>query len=240
MSLRAAVVPVLPSLANPEAAPLSSLRLHGEPLYVHAVRALSSLPGARVLVTTPTGSGDAVRSAVADAGFPAVRVIEGVTSMGAALAAVLDDVPRSSGLAAGHEIGVVLLHDPRCPLVPPSSLRDVLGRAVGEPDAVHVGTSAVTDTVKAVNDGSVLATVDRDVLRMLTSPLAVSVPVLRKLRNTGRLADCADLVDILELVRATGSPVRWVTASSLARRIADTADVALLECLVEVRADTWS
>ena len=239
MSLRAAVVPVLPSWTHPEAVPVSSLRLHGEPLYVHAARALASLRGARVVVTTPTGSGEAVRKAVADAGLAGVRVIEGVASVGAALAAALDDVPDSSGLAAGHEIGVVLLHDPRCPLVPPSYLRDVLERAVGEPHAVHVGAHSVTDTVKAVDDGSVLANVDRDVLRVLTSPLAVSVPVLRQLHSDGRLADCADMIDILEQVRATGTPVRWVAASSLARRIAETAEIALLECLVEVRADTW-
>ena len=239
MSLRAAVVPVLPSGTHPEAVPLSSLRLHGEPLYVHAARALASLPGARVLVTTPTGAGGAVRRAVADAGLVGVRVIEGVASVGAALATALEEVPYSSGLAAGHEIGVVLLHDPRCPLVPPSFLRDVLERAVGEPDAMHVGASAVTDTVKAVDDGSVSATVDRDVLRVLTSPLAVSVPLLRTLHIDGRLADCTDMLDILELVRATGTPVRWVATSSMARRIAETAEVALLECLVEVRADTW-
>jgi 2-C-methyl-D-erythritol 4-phosphate cytidylyltransferase len=239
MSLRAAVVPVLPSWNHAEAVPLSSLCLHGEPLFVHAARALASLWGARVIVTTPSGSGGAVRSSLADAGLSGVRVVEGVASVGAALATALDDVANRSGPAAEHAIGVVLLHDPRCPLVPPSCLREVLERAVGEPDAVHVGARSVTDTVKIVNDGSVLATVDRDVLRVLTSPMAISVPVLRQLHSDGRLADCTDMIDVLELARAAGTRVRWVAAPSLARRIAETAEVTLLECLVEVRADTW-
>lgn len=239
MSLRAAVVPVLPSWNHAEAVPLSSLCLHGEPLFVHAARALASLRGARVIVTTPSGSGGAVRSSLADAGLSGVRVVEGVASVGAALATALDDVANLSGPAAEHAIGVVLLHDPRCPLVSPSCLREVLERAVGEPDAVHVGARSVTDTVKIVNDGSVLATVDRDVLRVLTSPMAISVPVLRQLHSDGRLADCTDMIDVLELARAAGTRVRWVAAPSLARRIAETAEVALLECLVEVRADTW-
>jgi len=161
----------------------------------------------------------------------------GVDSVGAALAIARDDVEESSPIGGQHQVGVVLLHDPRCPLVPASFLRDVLGRAVDEPSAVHVGTLPVTDTVKAVDDGSVRATVDRDILRVLTSPLALSVATLRHLYDDGHLVDCVDIVDVLELVRATGIRVRWVAASNLSRRIEDQAEVALLECLVEVRAN---
>jgi 2-C-methyl-D-erythritol 4-phosphate cytidylyltransferase len=238
MSLRAAVVPVLPSWSHAGADPLSLLCLHGQPLYVHAARALASLRGARVLVTAPTGSGVAVRDALADAGLAGVRVREGVDTVGAALETAMDDLTSSSGPAAGHEVGVVLLHDPRCPLLPPSYLHEVLDRVVDEPGAVHVGAHAVTDTVKTVDDGHVLATVDREVLRVLTSPLAVSVAMLRQLHGDARLGECADMIDVIELFREARMPVRWVAAPSMGRRIADKAEVALLECLVEVRAGT--
>lgn len=240
MSLRAAVVPVLPSWAHPEEVPLSALSLHGEALYVHAARALGSMPGARVFVTTPTGGGLAVERVLTDAGLAGVRVIEDVHSAGAALAAVLDKVPDAAKPASGHEVGMVLLHDPRCPLVPTSFLREVLDRAEGEPEALHMGARAVTDTVKVVDDGLVLTTVDRNVLRLLTSPLVVSVSVLRQLHSDGRLVDCAEIADVLELARSFGKTVRWAIASSLTNRIAEASEIALLECLVEVRADTRS
>lgn len=237
MSLRAAVVPILPSCAHSGAPPVSSLCLHGQPLFVHAARALASLPGARVVVTTPTGPSGEVQRALTKAQLAGVRVMTGVDSVGAALAIALDDVVGSSRIGGQHEVGVVLLHDPRCPLVPASFLGEVLGRAVDEPGAVHVGTRPVTDTVKAVDDGSVRATVDRDILRVLTSPLVLSVTTLRRLYDDGHLLGCVDIVDVLELVRATGIRVRWVAASNLSRRIEDQAEVSLLECLVEVRAN---
>jgi 2-C-methyl-D-erythritol 4-phosphate cytidylyltransferase len=239
VSLRAAVVPVLASRSGVEAEPLSAVLLFGEPLYVHATRALSALPGARVLVTTATGRADAVRDLLVSAGLPWARVDEVGpvgSGVGAALVRALADLPPVLGDAAEHEVGVVLLHDPRCPLVPASCLHEVLERAVDLPGAVHAAARPVTDTVKSVDAGAVRATVDRDVLRVLASPLALPVTLLRRLDAAGVLAGCREPGELLDLARAHGVAVHWVNAPSLGRRVADAAQVGVLECFADVRA----
>ncbi len=236
MSLRAAVVPVLEARGRCDAEPLSSTLLNGEPLYVHAARALAALPGARVLVTTTPDRADGVRTALGRAGIPWARVAGIAPGVGPTLVQALDQLPKVTGPAAGHEVGVVLLHDPRCPLVPASCLHEVLQRAQAEPEALHAAARPVTDTVKSLDDGAVRATIDRDALRALASPLAIPVRLLRRLLAGGALAGCVEPGDVLDLALAAGAPVRWVAAPSLARRIADAAEVGVLESFADVRA----
>ena len=258
MSLRAALVPVLQGRGRTDAEALSATLLHGEPLYVHAARALAALPGARVLVTTTPAQAAAVRTRLGRSGIPWARVVETAPGVGATLVRALAELPAVSGRAAEHEVGVVLVHDPRCPLVPASCLHEVLERAEADPTAVHAAARPVTDTVKSVSAGSdvvgstagttvsttvgstvsttVGTTVDRDTLRALASPLALPVRLLRRLDDGGGLAGCVEPGDVLDLALAAGVPVRWVAAPSLARRVVSVAEVGVLECFADVRA----
>lgn len=238
MSLSAAVVPVLQGRGRSEAGPLSAALLNGEPLYVHAARALAALPGARVLVTADEAQAAAVRAELAGSDVPWTRVAVTGAGVGAALLRALDDLPAVGKPSADHEVGVVVVHDPRCPLVPASFLHEVLERAEADPTALHAGARPVTDTVRSVGPvgAAVGATVDRDALRMLSSPLALPVRVLRRLAGDGRLAGCVEPDDVLDLALAAGVPVRWAAASSLGRRVVGVAEVGLLECLADVRA----
>ncbi len=235
MSLGAAVVPVLQARGRGDVEPLSATQLFGEPLYVHAARALAALPGARVVVTTSPALADAVRHELGRAGVPWARVAVTEPGVGATLVLALDELAQAPP-TADHEVGIVLLHDPRCPLVPASCLHEVLERAQADPGAVHAAARPVTDTVKSLDAGTVRATVDRDTLRSLTSPLALPVHLLRRLAEAGSLAGCAEPGDVLDLALAAGVPVRWVSAPSLGRRITDTADVGLLQTFADVRA----
>jgi 2-C-methyl-D-erythritol 4-phosphate cytidylyltransferase len=122
----------------------------------------------------------------------------------------------------------VLVHDPCCPLVPPPHLAEVLAHARQAPSEVVVSTRPMTDTVKSVVDGFVRATVDRDHLRVLSSPVTLPVGLLGGLPDLARIADLEGLLDAL---RAWGAPVRWVTAPPGGRRIGSAADVAVLETL---------
>lgn len=244
MSLRAAVVPVLHGRGRDGGEPLSAAVLHGEPLYVHAARALAALPGARVLVTTSADRAAAVRTELGRSGIPWARVAAVAPGVGATLDRALADLPQVGRGAGQHEVGVVLLHDPRCPLVPASCLHEVLEGAESDPQAVHAAARPVTDTVKTVDGvavgsssgGTVGATVDRDGLRALASPLALPVRVLRRLAADGALAGCAEPGEVLDLALAVGVPVRWVAAPSLGRRVVDAAEVGVLECFADVRA----
>ena len=94
----------------------------------------------------------------------------------------------------------------------------------------------MTDTVKSVIDGVVLTTVDRDLLRVVSSPLVLPMGLLRHLADDGSLAGCADSGALVEQARSADTPVRWVPAPAIARRVSNAAAVSVLECLTEVGA----
>jgi 2-C-methyl-D-erythritol 4-phosphate cytidylyltransferase len=130
-----------------------------------------------------------------------------------------------AGLVAAEE--PVLLHDALCPLTPPSFLAACLAEAV-EHDAVVVGVRPVTDTVKHVEGGVVGATVDRDGLLAVTSPVVLPAAVVAALDDLPS-TDFAALVAAL----AARFPVRTLEAPPEGRRVASVEDVRVLEALTQ-------
>jgi len=128
-----------------------------------------------------------------------------------------------SGLAASGE--PVVLHDALCPMTPVSFLADCVADAVRE-DAVVVGVRPVTDTVKSVEDGVVGATVDRDALVSVASPVVLPPAVVAALDGLPT-TDFADLVAALR----ERFPVVTRQAPPEGRRVTSTDDVRLLEAL---------
>ena len=120
----------------------------------------------------------------------------------------------------------LLLHDPLCPMTPVAFLREAVVRAV-DGDAVVVGVHPVTDTIKAVREGRVGGTVDRDGLWSVTSPVVLPASVV------GALADWPDADDFAALVTGLRErfPVEFLQAPALGRRVEDESAVALLEAL---------
>jgi 2-C-methyl-D-erythritol 4-phosphate cytidylyltransferase len=219
------VVPVLPLVDPTDGLPLATVRLRDEPLFVHAVRALQA-GGRGVLVTAPTGGAVAVREALAD--DPLVRVLDGGDTLGQALRRVLEHC------AADPEAPrLLLVHDPRCPLVPAAFVRDVVAQSLERPHEVLAATRPMTDTVKSVVDGVVRRTVDRDRLVVLASPLALPVSVLERLARGPGLDACTDVEDLVASVREAGVRVQWVPAPSLAWRVDDVASVSVLESVTD-------
>jgi 2-C-methyl-D-erythritol 4-phosphate cytidylyltransferase len=128
------------------------------------------------------------------------------------------DVVQESGRA-------LVVHDPLCPLTPVEFLQEAIEEAAGT-GAVVVGVRPVTDTVKEY-DGSVLgATVDRDDLVCVSSPVVLPGSVLAAL-------DDVDTDDLAGLVNALSGrfPVRFLQAPALGRRIAAEGDLAILGAL---------
>ncbi|MCZ4498990.1 MAG: hypothetical protein JWQ74_1543 [Marmoricola sp.] len=119
----------------------------------------------------------------------------------------------------------LLLHDPLCPLAPADFLRGAADLCA-ETGRVVVGYRPVTDTVK-VRDGDQLgATVDRAGLRATATPVVIPPGVLADL-DTLETADFPALVAELAL----RGEIAWIEAPPLGRRIADEADLAVLEAL---------
>lgn len=119
----------------------------------------------------------------------------------------------------------VVLHDCLCPMTPPEFLADCLIDAV-EHDRVVVGVRPVTDTVKRVDDGFVGATLDRDALVRVCSPVVLPASVVAQL---GALPT-TDLADLVVVLRER-FVVHEVPAPPEGRRVDSLDDVAVLEAL---------
>lgn len=128
-----------------------------------------------------------------------------------------------AGLVDGGEPFV--LHDSLCPMTPAWFIASCVARSV-ETGAVVVAVRPVTDTVKAVADGLVGDTVDRDGLWSVCSPIVLPAAVVAAL-------DDLPSQDFVELARTLGErfPVEYVEAPPEARRVASEDDVALLAAL---------
>ena len=118
-----------------------------------------------------------------------------------------------------------VLHDPLCPLTPPGFLAECVVHA-GESAAVTVGVRPVTDTVKQLEGVLVGDTVDRTELVQVVSPVVLPAAVVAALDGVPT-TDFAALVAHL----ATRFPVETLEAPAEARRIADEADLRVLEAL---------
>jgi 2-C-methyl-D-erythritol 4-phosphate cytidylyltransferase len=127
---------------------------------------------------------------------------------------------------------MLVIHDPLCPLTPASFIREAIEES-RETGAVVVGVRPVTDTVKeydasagSAHHGLLGATLDRDELMCVTSPVVLPAGVVAALDDLV-LDDLAELV--ADLTRRF--PVRYVTAPPLGRRIVDQGDLDVLSAL---------
>lgn len=136
-----------------------------------------------------------------------------------------------AGVGWDHIAGTgayVVLHDPLCPMTPP----DFLARCVAvaaERDVVAIGVRPVTDTLKSVLEGELGATVDRDQMIAVCSPIVLPPEVAGSL--TGGLP-ATDFVTLTGVLRERYE-VEFVEAPAAARRIASAEDVRVLAALTK-------
>lgn len=118
-----------------------------------------------------------------------------------------------------------VLHDALCPMTPPDFIARCVRQAAAS-GAVVVGVRPVTDTVKVVRDDFLEATVDREGLVSVCSPVVLPAAVLAGLEGPPG-------TDLAALVEELGArhPVEQVVAPAAARRVHDDDEVALLEAL---------
>lgn len=121
------------------------------------------------------------------------------------------------------------LHDPLCPMTPPGFLAACVRTAVDR-DAVVVGARPVTDTVKVVEHGRLGATVDRDGLVAVCSPVVLPARVVAELPDL----PSPDFAELVARLRASYDVV-LVDAPAAARRVGDDEDLALLAALTDPR-----
>ena len=228
MSLRGVVVPVL--------SPLATAPLHGVPLVVRALRAAESVTE-HVHLLVREELYDEVAEVMLRSGTR--HPLTSVRSLPQALSVVARGLP-----ATPHDPGVLVVHDPCCPMVSPTTLRQVADRAAAEPGTVVVASSLVTDTVKRVAAGVVQETVDRDLLRTVSSPVALPVSALAagppRLDGPRDPSGADDLARLVADAVTGGAPLVWVPTSGQGRRVSSLAELRVLECVEDEHASRRS
>lgn len=179
--------------------------LHGEPAFVHPVRALRAAGVPRVVVTTTDDLDSRVRQAVALAGLD-VELAHGPTWWTGA--------PTQQRL---------VLADPLCPLVPAEFVMRLLANA--SEDTAVAGFRPVTDTVKTVVDDRIAGTIDRESLAIVASPV-----VLPRRMPADEPPPAHDFALLVTWLRGLGR-VELVEAPAIARRVADESALRVLESL---------
>ncbi|MFZ2510227.1 MAG: 2-C-methyl-D-erythritol 4-phosphate cytidylyltransferase [Gordonia sp. (in: high G+C Gram-positive bacteria)] len=133
-----------------------------------------------------------------------------------------------AGLAAAGDADLVLVHDAARALTPPALFTRVVAALIGGAHAVVPGLPVV-DTLKTVdNDGRVVDTPDRRVLRAVQTPQGFTAEVLRRAH-----AGAADATDDAGLVEALGEDVTVVPGEALAFKITTPFDLRMAEYLCD-------
>lgn len=163
------------------------------------------------------------------------------TAAWAAGEAGIDLVDATVAWAVLAERGdTLLLHDPLCPMTPPDFLARCADRAAVE-DQIVVGCRPVTDTVKEARPapgGEVLgASVDRDGLVAVCSPVVLPPSVVADLFEDGRGLPSTDFVTLVAALRARygDARVELTEAPPQARRVGSAEDIAVLAALTTPR-----
>jgi len=120
---------------------------------------------------------------------------------------------------------MLVIHDPLCPLTPASFIEEAIAESV-RTGAVVVGVRPVTDTVKEYDGEKVGATLDRDELMCVTSPVVLPAAVVASLDEL-----VTDDLAVLVAGLTRLFPVRHLPAPPLGRRIVDKADLDVLGAL---------
>ena len=213
-------------------APKALRDLGGQPLLVHAVRALSQARSVDlVVVAAPEDELAAVRTLLRPVAGPTeLHVVAGGRTRQESVALALAVLP--------DDVDVVLVHDAARPLAP-SDLADAVVAAVrAGADAVVPGVPVV-DTVKQVDPaGRVEATLDRSVLRAVQTPQGFVRTVLAEAHavHAGLAADdAAAATDDAGLVERLGRTVLVVAGAEEAFKVTRPLDLALAEAVLARR-----
>ncbi|MCK4302098.1 MAG: 2-C-methyl-D-erythritol 4-phosphate cytidylyltransferase [candidate division Zixibacteria bacterium] len=133
----------------------------------------------------------------------------------------------------------VAIHDGVRPLVRPDDIDRVVETAIEERAAMLAVPA--TDTVKRVEGGFVLATLDRDRLHLAQTPQAFQYDlIVEAYRQAAEANDPAIFTDDASLIEAKGFKVRVVEPSGPNIKVTTPDDLVLVEALLRRESDDIS
>jgi 2-C-methyl-D-erythritol 4-phosphate cytidylyltransferase len=199
--------------------PKAFVPIGGRPMLSVAATAAAASPAVTSLVVTaPEGWEDYARGCVEFCGRPTL-VVTGGSSRQASVRAALATIPE--------DVRVVVVHDAARPFAAPDLFTDVIDAVEGEVKGA-IPVVPVTDTVKRLRDGEVMATVDREELGLAQTPQAFDAECLRTAHERAAAAglDVTDDASVLELA---GHPVRAIPGDPVNTKITTLFDLAQAE-----------
>ncbi len=196
-------------------APKQFAPLGGRPMVRWALEAARTVADGVVLVLPAGGAPDAGEHAGAtDA---ADVVVAGGATRAASVRAGLAAVPASAD--------VIVVHDGARPLASPALFRAVVDAVAEGADGAVPGL-AVADTLKRVESGAVVATVERQGVVAVQTPQAFRADVLRRAHD-----GAPDATDDAALVESRGATVRVVPGEPRNMKVTTVADLEIAQAL---------
>ncbi|MDQ3342705.1 MAG: 2-C-methyl-D-erythritol 4-phosphate cytidylyltransferase [Actinomycetota bacterium] len=206
--------------------PKALVELAGEPLLVHAARALRAATSVdHLVVVLPMGADVTPAAALLNsAGWPDAALCEGGPTRQSSVSAGLSACPRDSR--------VIAVHDAARPLVSPRLIDRTVASLTAGWDAVAPGL-VVADTLKLVDSTRqvVLRTVDRRGVWAVQTPQVFGRVTLDRVH--ARIAPSADAAtDDLSLVERAGGRVRLIEGERSNIKVTFPTDLAFAERLL--------
>jgi 2-C-methyl-D-erythritol 4-phosphate cytidylyltransferase len=140
-----------------------------------------------------------------------------------------DSVQRGLAVVRSSTTEIVTVHDGVRPFVTVKEISRTIAAAVEYGAAVLV--APVTDTIKRVQDDTVVETLNRESLRHSLTPQSFQYNLLHRAFSTADISD-SDLTDESVLVERLGHRVKAVTGSSRNIKITTAEDLAIAEVLL--------
>ena len=196
--------------------PKALVEVAGDTLLGHCLSTARGIPQIQqTVVVAPAADCDAIQDA-----YPDVSVVAG--------GEVRDQSVRNGLAAVVAQAGPVLIHDAARPFTPLAVFDRVLWALAAGSAAVIPGLPVV-DTIKQVQDGLVIRTLDRSELMAVQTPQGFSLEVLR----AAHAARTGEVTDDAMLVEQAGVDVTVVAGAPEAFKITTPFDMAVARALRE-------
>lgn len=198
--------------------PKAFVDINGEPMIVRAARAFTDC--ASIIIAAPPADVSTAQNLLRAHGLPQVQVVAGGPSRAESIEHALVAVPAQADY--------VLVHDAARPAVGPTVIERVLDALATGADAV-VPVVPVTDSLKRVADGVVVAHSDRTQFARAQTPQGFRRRVLQDAYASARRAGTMSLAtDDATLVSESGTTVTTVAGDEANIKVTTAADLQVL------------
>lgn len=198
--------------------------VHGKPILIHTLERFEACPLVDEIILVL--SLDGCREFANLGGHLAITKLRVVATGGKTRA---ESVRNGLDKVDAATANIVAVHDGARPLVSVDEITRIIEKAAETGAACLV--AEVTDTIKAIENGRVVGTVDRKKLRRALTPQAFGYEIIRRAFNAADLTE--DITDECYLVEKMGIEIGVVEGSSRNIKITRIEDIVLAEIFIK-------